>query len=185
MLMVSEWCRRRSRMAAARTWSLKVSPLAVGLVGGEDDGAALVAASHQLEQEVCGGPVEGEVAHLVDNEELGLAEGGQAGRHLLWQEGGEPAGGGEGGLAASPRAMARCVLPTPGGPRKTTFSALAMKRRVANSLTRRSSMEGWKLKSNWSMVLMKGKGASLVRISTGRARLMGTSSSRSLSRNST
>src|SRR3990172_5565404 len=39
-------------------------------------------------------------------------------------------------MAASPRAMARCVLPTPGGPRKTTFSSLAMKRRVASSLTK-------------------------------------------------
>src|SRR5207249_2702387 len=77
------------------------------------------------------------------------------------------------------------ILPTPGGPKNITFSALAMKRRVASSRTRRSSMEGWKLKSNWSMVLMKGKRASLVRISTVRTSLVATSSSRSLSRNST
>ncbi len=29
---------------------------------------------------------------------------------------------------ARPRAIARCVLPTPGGPKKSAFSALAMKR---------------------------------------------------------
>jgi len=54
-----------------------VAPLTVSLVGREHDGAALVAATHQLEEEVGGGTVEGEVAHLVDDEELGLAEGGQ------------------------------------------------------------------------------------------------------------
>ena len=45
-------------------------------------------------------------------------------------------------IAATPKAIARWVLPTPGGPSNRMFSPLATKRRVANSCTCRSLMVG-------------------------------------------
>lgn len=39
--------------------------------------------------------------------------------------------------------MAKCVLPTPGGPKISTFSAWLMKRPVANSRTSRASIDAW------------------------------------------
>ena len=44
--------------------------------------------------------------------------------------------------ATMPRAVARCVLPTPGGPRKTTFSPFSRKRIVDSSSIWRLSIEG-------------------------------------------
>ena len=45
-------------------------------------------------------------------------------------------------------ATARCVLPTPGGPRSITTSALAMNRPVAISRISFLSSEGWAAKSS-------------------------------------
>ena len=61
--------------------------------------------------------------------------------------------------AARPSAMARWVLPTPGGPKTSTFSAWAMKRPVASSRTSFWSIEGWNLKSKSSSVFTAGKWA--------------------------
>ena len=55
-----------------------VAPVAVGLVRGQDDRAAAVAAADELEQELGGHAVEREVAHLVQDQQLGPAEGVQA-----------------------------------------------------------------------------------------------------------
>src|SRR5712691_12535613 len=53
---------------------------------------------------------------------------------------------------ARPSAMARWVLPTPGGPKRSTLSAWAMKRPVASSRKRRWSIDGCELKSKSSSV---------------------------------
>ena len=45
-------------------------------------------------------------------------------------------------IAAIANALARWVLPTPGGPSNTTFVALCTKRRLANSRTKRSESVG-------------------------------------------
>ena len=51
-----------------------LAPDGEGLVGGDQDGALLVAAGNELEEQVGGHPVDGQVADLVDDEELGLDE---------------------------------------------------------------------------------------------------------------
>lgn len=56
-------------------------------------------------------------------------------------------------------ATARWVLPTPGGPRRRTFSPLSMYRPVASSRMTLGSMEGWNLKSKLSSVFWKGNRA--------------------------
>ena len=60
--------------------------------------------------------------------------------------------------------MARWVLPTPGGPKSRMLVASATKAKLASSLTRRSSMEGWKAKSNCSRLRWKGRWARRVRV---------------------
>jgi hypothetical protein len=42
-----------------------------------------------------------------------------------------------------PRPTARCVFPTPGGPRRITFSPVSMKRHVASVWSCFLSTEGW------------------------------------------
>jgi len=66
--------------------------------------------------------------------------------------------------ALTPRATARCVLPTPGGPSNSTFSALAMKRHVPSSRSSFGSSEGWNVKSKLSMVFTTGRRAIATRI---------------------
>lgn len=51
-----------------------------------------------------------------------------------------------------PTAMARCVLPTPGLPTSSTFSARSMNLRVASSSTRALGTEGWKDQSKSASV---------------------------------
>lgn len=51
-----------------------VAPLAIGLVAGQDDAVPLVAATDQLEQELGRLAVEREVAHLVQDEQLGATQ---------------------------------------------------------------------------------------------------------------
>src|SRR6266581_1404196 len=51
-----------------------LAPDGEGLVRGDEDGALLVAAGDELEEQVGGQTVEGQVADLVDDEELGLDE---------------------------------------------------------------------------------------------------------------
>ena len=73
-------------MAVARTSSPRTWPHSVkALVAGQDHGAAFVAAGDELEDHVRLGPVERQVADLVDDED----GGSQVGLELL----GEPAGG--------------------------------------------------------------------------------------------
>lgn len=56
-----------------------------------------------------------------------------------------------------PIAMERCVFPTPGGPRKTTFSVLCIYLIVMISSMTDRSMDGWNDKSKSSIVLWNGK----------------------------
>ena len=73
MLMVVEWCSSRSRMAEAITLSAKMAPpVAVALVGGQDDGALLVRLTYPLEQAGGGEGVQRQVAHLIGDQQLGL-----------------------------------------------------------------------------------------------------------------
>ena len=60
------------------------------------------------------------------------------------------------GAAAMARLIARCVLPTPGGPRKITFSLRSKKPSSWSESICSRLIEGWKLKSKSSRVLMPG-----------------------------
>jgi hypothetical protein len=135
-----------------------VTPLRDGLVGGEEQAAALVAPPDQLEEQVRGLLLQGQVAELVDDERLGFGVEGDLVGELSSCWALESAARSEvavtnkaewpASTAARPKAIARCVLPTPGGPKSRTFSAPAMKRPVASSRTSLASRDGWNLKSN-------------------------------------
>jgi len=71
-------------------------------------------------------------------------------------------------IPASANALARWVLPTPGGPSNTTFVAVCTKRRLANSRTKRSESVGWKLKSKASNRTRRGRCAARKRRSSAR-----------------
>ena len=70
--------------------------------------------------------------------------------------------------ASSPRAMARCDFPTPGGPSRIRFSARSMKAQPPSSVICLRFSEGWKEKSNSSSVFLAGKEARRVRVSVAR-----------------
>ncbi len=151
-----------------------LSPASEGEVRGDHHGALFVAGRDQLEQQVRGVLVERDVADLIDDEQPVAAE--------LLQLGLEAAGlmsGGEAGdpvlavsnrtecparAALTPRPMARWVLPIPGGPSRTTFSAFETNVPVAKcARTSRRSEGRWsRLKS--SSVLTCGKWAVWIRI---------------------
>jgi len=57
-------------------------------------------------------------------------------------------------MAARPSAIARCVLPTPGGPRRSSASPCATQRQAASSRIWRGSSEGWAAKSKPSRVAL-------------------------------
>ena len=63
-----------------------------------------------------------------------------------------------------PNATARCVLLTPGGPNKSTFSPSAMNRPLASSLITFGSIDGWNFQSKLSSVFWNGKRAIITRI---------------------
>ena len=48
-----------------------LSPLTTALSGRQDDGPPLIAARDELEEQMGAGPSEGDIAKLLDNEELG------------------------------------------------------------------------------------------------------------------
>src|SRR5829696_9949468 len=86
MLITSQWWRSRSRMAVARRSSPRTwPPFGEGLVGGDDHGAAFVSSGDELEDHVGFGPVQGQVADFVHDQDGGT----QVGLELP----AEPAGG--------------------------------------------------------------------------------------------
>ena len=118
-----------------------LAPAAEGLVRGHDDAGPLVAGRDQLEEQVGGFAVEGDVADLVDDEERDAPEPAQLVVEPCRRRG--PRRGGSTHSAAvakatrcparqarMPSAIARWVLPVPGGPKKTTLSLASMKSRV-------------------------------------------------------
>src|SRR5262245_59354652 len=72
MLTVIEGCSRRSRTAVAIAEDL--APGAEALIAREDDRPALVAPGHELEEEIGAVAGDGDVADLVDDQELRLRE---------------------------------------------------------------------------------------------------------------
>ena len=73
-------------------------------------------------------------------------------------------------MAASPRATARWVLPTPGGPRRMTFSARSTKAQPASSRSCFWLTEGWKAKSKSSRRAPEGERRPAGASSPGRGR---------------
>jgi len=78
--------------------------------------------------------------------------------------------------ASTPSATAMWVLPTPGLPTRTTFSAASRNLSVARSSTTALGMEGWKEKSKSASVLTNGKPAARTLRSVPRRRLASASS---------
>ena len=170
-----------------------VAPLRDGLIGGDEHAASFVASADELKNQVSGLLLEGEVAQFVDDEQLGLGvERDLVGEFALRLRTRElssevavtnstecPAS-----TAARPSPIARWVLPTPGGPSMSTFSAPAMKRPVASSRTSFWSTDGWNLKSNSSIVFTVGKCAIWIPIATRFFCFASVSSARIWSRNS-
>jgi hypothetical protein len=73
------------------------APLGCDLVRGDEHAAVLVAPGDELEEEMSAAPIEGQVAELVDDEQLGPGEVGeplgQLAIQLSLREGGEERGG--------------------------------------------------------------------------------------------
>ena len=139
-----------------------LAPGAQALIAGQDDRAPLVAARDQLKEEIGALAIDGDVADLVDDQQLGLRQDLQPFVEAALGEGfpergDEPRGGGKQDADAvlaglQPRATARCVLPTPGGPRSRTLSPVSRYRPVASSRITFGSIDGWNLKSKASSV---------------------------------
>ena len=80
MVTTWAWCKRRSRIAVATTGSPKtLPPVADRLVRRQQDGAGLVAAADQLEEEMGGIDLERQIAKLVDDQQLRFSKVGNAG----------------------------------------------------------------------------------------------------------
>jgi len=109
-----------------------LTPFGKAAVGGQDHGAALAACVDQLEEQVPGGGAEGDVADLVDDEQLGAAEIAdalaQASLAISLGQAVEDVGeraevdAAPGPDASTPRATARWLLPVPDGPMRWTTS---------------------------------------------------------------
>ena len=170
------------------------APPSEGLVRGDDHRGAFVAGGDELEEQVGGLGFEGDVADFVDDDEGVAAEAAEFVVDAVGVVGGgetvDPfGGGGEGdavaGLAgADGQAMARWVLPVPGGPRNTTLSRAAMKSRAPRWAMTSHFRERWWSKSNSSSVLRAGKRAARMRISPPLAWRAATSRSKQAARNS-
>ena len=59
-------------------------------------------------------------------------------------------------IALTPRAIDRCVFPTPGGPWMSSVSLARTQAQVASVSTRERSTEGWKAKSKLARVCPVG-----------------------------
>lgn len=112
------------------------APLRHDLVRGDQETAALVAPRDQLEEEMGGALLKRQVPELVDDEELGLREVRELRVELPLRLGASErreqrrsadeehsVAGLHGGAPEGDREVG---LPTPGGPKMRTFSALAM-----------------------------------------------------------
>jgi hypothetical protein len=162
-------------------------------VAGDDDRAALVAAGDEREEQVGRLAFEREVADLVDDQEvialqapqfvvqrvavLGafkpidpLLGGGERDAMTAWQ-------------ALIDKAMAKCVLPVPGGPKKQTLLCSVIQASWARCKISGFSAPGWALKSKSSSVLWAGKAAWRMRWRAPEASRAKTSASSSVSRN--
>ena len=124
-----------------------------GEVCGDEQGTVLVAAADELEEEVCGSGVVGEVAEFVDDEQRGpgvVAESSfECARGLLSVAVEQQVGGGaeEGGVSCEDGLVCDVLgehgLPSPCAPTRMTFSPRARKSRVRmRSRTVRSSAAG-------------------------------------------
>lgn len=84
----SAWLTMRSIMAAATTWSPKTPPPAgEWQVGGEDQRGVLVPAGDELEEQVGGVLLEGQVADFVDDDEAVAAQPHQVRRVTCRRDG--------------------------------------------------------------------------------------------------
>ena len=70
-MMCARWVRRSTTALASRGVGEDLGPFAEGQVGGDDQAAAFVAFGEDLEDELGGAVGQGEVAELVDDDELG------------------------------------------------------------------------------------------------------------------
>lgn len=124
-----------------------------------------------MEHEVGGLGVEGDVAHLIDDDQRDAAEAAQLGLEAPQALRVEKARHHSVAVAKAtrcparqarmPSAIARCVLPVPGGPRRTTFSFPSRKSSCARCSTSSFFTDRWKDHSNSSRVLRLGKRAAL------------------------
>src|SRR5579872_4874397 len=150
------------------------APFAIAFVAGEHDAAPFIAGADELKEYGRPQIVERQIAHLIDHEDFGGEVDAQAPVEAALPRrppqvadefvGGEEVRAEAGVMASVASATLRCVFPTPGGPRKITLLASCTNRSVWSSRIWRSSMLGWKLKSNWSRVLVYGRCARRIRV---------------------
>ena len=151
--------------------------LAPGLeaaVAGDDDRAAFVAARDEREEQVGGLAFERQVADLVDDEQAVALEAPSSSSRALrcwaasrrsthcWAVANATRWPAWQALIAS--AIARWVLPVPGGPKKQTLACSAIQASWARCRISGFSAPGWAVKSKSSSVLWAGKAAWRMRV---------------------
>ena len=134
-----------------------LAPLLEAFIGGQHSGCALIAPVDELEEEHGAGLADRQVADLVDDQERRIGEDLEAASQLagglgFFERGDEV--GQSAVVDSAPalsrgraRLIARCVLPTPGGPRKITFSLRSKKSSSWSESICSRSIEGWNLKA--------------------------------------
>ena len=174
VVRTSAWWTTRSIIAAATAWSPKTPPQPLnGRLRGQDQRGVFVAAGDELEEQVRGVLLEGQVADLVDDDQPVAAQPGRA------RAGSRPARWASVSrvthsvavanrtrwpwwAAAMPRPVARWVLPVPGGPSSTTLRAS-----VRNPPEARAAIcwrtAGWASQSNSSIVFRAANPAARIR----------------------
>ena len=150
-----------------------LAPGAEGLVAGDDHRGAFVAVGDEAEHQVGGFGVERDVADLVDDEQRDERQARSSASRLPWRLASERRATHWVAVANCTRwparhariesAIARWVLPVPGGPSRITFSRACRKSSCPRCSITVFLTERWKVKSNSSSVLRAGKRAALIR----------------------
>ena len=152
-----------------------LAPGREGLVGGDDQAGVLVAPGDEHEHEVGRLWVKGDVADLVADQERDALEAlsSSSRRPRRWASAScathsvavlkQDALAGQ--ASAVDIAIARCVLPVPGGPNRITFSRACRKSSWPRCSITCFLIERWKVKSNSSSVFLAGKRAARMRAS--------------------
>lgn len=141
-------------------------PVQEALVGGQDGARFLIPPSEKPEKEMVDLPERGRIVDLIEDQKFGKRQHGQGALQTFFElslpklsqkvlkreeKTRYPAS-----MALTPKEMPRYVLPTPGGPRKITFSGPVHERETGQFPDGLGVDGGWNEKSKVSRVFITG-----------------------------